>query len=41
MYRGDLVEVVPAEAITAPERAPYTRELLAAVTPPASLTLTA
>jgi peptide/nickel transport system ATP-binding protein len=41
MHRGDLVEVVPTEAITSHERAPYTRELLAAVTPPASLTLTA
>lgn len=36
MYRGDLVEVVPADRITAPDRAPYTRALLAAVTPPAS-----
>ncbi len=41
MYRGDLVEVVPTQAITSPDRAPYTRELVAAVTPPASLTLTA
>ncbi|WP_019170051.1 dipeptide ABC transporter ATP-binding protein [Pseudaminobacter salicylatoxidans] len=41
MYRGDLIEVVATEAIAAPDRAPYTRELLAAVTPPASLTLTA
>ena len=41
MYRGDLIEVVATEAIAAPERAPYTRELLAAVTPPASLSLTA
>lgn len=41
MYRGDLIEVAPTEAITAPDRAPYTRELVAAVTPPASLTLNA
>ncbi|MET3792078.1 ABC transporter ATP-binding protein [Aquamicrobium terrae] len=41
MYRGDLVEVVPTQAITSSDRAPYTRELVAAVTPPASLTLTA
>jgi len=41
MYRGDLVEVVPTQAITSPDRAPYTRELVAAVTPPASLTPTA
>ncbi|QUS36200.1 dipeptide ABC transporter ATP-binding protein [Falsirhodobacter algicola] len=37
MYRGDLVEVAPVERIADPDRAPYTRELLAAVTPPASL----
>lgn len=37
MYRGDLVEVVDAARIADPDRAPYTRELLAAVTPPASL----
>lgn len=37
MYRGDLIEVVDAAQIADPDRAPYTRELLAAVTPPASL----
>ncbi|MGU3575972.1 dipeptide ABC transporter ATP-binding protein [Brucellaceae bacterium C25G] len=37
MYRGDLIEIVPTDEITSPDRAPYTRELLAAVTPPASL----
>ncbi|MBS9719589.1 ABC transporter ATP-binding protein [Tianweitania sp. BSSL-BM11] len=36
MYRGDLIEVAPASAIADPDRKPYTRELLAAVTPPAS-----
>lgn len=36
MYRGDLVEIADAERIADPDRAPYTRELLAAVTPPAS-----
>ncbi len=35
MYRGDLLEVVPAEDITSPERADYTRRLLAAVPTPA------
>lgn len=34
MYRGDLLEVVPAEDITSPERADYTRRLLAAVPTP-------
>lgn len=38
MYRGELVEISEAEAITAPERADYTRRLLEAVTPPASRT---
>lgn len=37
MYRGDLIEIVPTEEINSPDRAPYTRELLAAVTPPASM----
>jgi len=41
MYRGELVEVVDSKAITDPDRAPYTRELLAAVTPPASTRLDA
>ena len=36
MYRGDLVVVGPTDQFTAPERAPYTRALLEAVTPPAS-----
>ena len=35
MYRGDLLEIVPAEEITSPERADYTRRLLAAVPTPA------
>ncbi|MFB2563024.1 dipeptide ABC transporter ATP-binding protein [Rhizobium sp. IMFF44] len=35
MYRGDLLEVVPAEDIISPERADYTRRLLAAVPTPA------
>ncbi|SCB34407.1 dipeptide ABC transporter ATP-binding protein [Rhizobium multihospitium] len=35
MYRGDLLEIVPAEDITSPERADYTRRLLAAVPTPA------
>ncbi|WP_202814382.1 ABC transporter ATP-binding protein [Falsirhodobacter sp. alg1] len=35
MYRGDLVEISDAERITDPDRADYTRALLAAVTPPA------
>lgn len=37
MYRGDLIEIVPTSEICDADRAPYTRELLAAVTPPASL----
>ncbi|WP_068298247.1 ABC transporter ATP-binding protein [Pararhodobacter sp. CCB-MM2] len=36
MYRGDLVEIADAERITDADRAPYTRQLLEAVTPPAS-----
>lgn len=36
MYRGDLIEITNSAEITAPDRAPYTRQLLAAVTPPAS-----
>ena len=35
MYRGDLLEIVPAEEITSLERADYTRRLLAAVPTPA------
>ncbi|WP_127104991.1 dipeptide ABC transporter ATP-binding protein [Pararhodobacter zhoushanensis] len=36
MYRGDLVEIADAERIADADRAPYTRKLLEAVTPPAS-----
>lgn len=36
MYRGDLIEIADAERIADPDRAEYTRALLAAVTPPAS-----
>ncbi|WP_182422117.1 ABC transporter ATP-binding protein [Aureimonas sp. ME7] len=36
MYRGDLVEIAETSDIADPERRPYTRELLAAVTSPAS-----
>ncbi|MEI4472359.1 ABC transporter ATP-binding protein [Frigidibacter sp. MR17.24] len=39
MYRGDLVEIADAERIADPDRAPYTRQLLEAVTPPASARL--
>ena len=35
MYRGDLLEIMPAEEITSLERADYTRRLLAAVPTPA------
>ena len=31
MYRGDLVEVVPSDEIASPDRADYTRQLIAAV----------
>ena len=36
MYRGDLIEVVEADRIGDSDRAPYTQQLLAAVTAPAS-----
>lgn len=39
MYRGDLLEIVPAEDITSPDRADYTRRLLAAVPTPAGASL--
>ncbi|WP_442221619.1 dipeptide ABC transporter ATP-binding protein [Rhizobium sp. 2YAF20] len=35
MYRGDLVEIAPAEQIDSPNRADYTRRLIAAVPLPA------
>ena len=35
MYRGDLIEIAPANEIDSPERAEYTRRLLEAVPPPA------
>ena len=35
MYRGDLVEVVPADEIAGPDRADYTRQLIEAVPAPA------
>lgn len=35
MYRGDLIEIAPADEIESPDRAEYTRRLLAAVPPPA------
>ncbi|MGV1760963.1 nickel ABC transporter ATP-binding protein NikE [Rhizobium sp. A22-96] len=35
MYRGDLVEVVPAAEIASPDRADYTRQLIEAVPAPA------
>lgn len=39
MYRGDLLEIVAAEDITSPDRADYTRRLLAAVPTPAGASL--
>ncbi|MFK0166095.1 dipeptide ABC transporter ATP-binding protein [Rhizobium sp. NPDC090279] len=39
MYRGDLLEIVPTDDITSPERADYTRRLLAAVPTPAGASL--
>ncbi|RJE84087.1 dipeptide ABC transporter ATP-binding protein [Paracoccus onubensis] len=36
MYRGDLIEVVEADRIGDSDRAPYTQQLLSAVTAPAS-----
>ena len=35
MYRGDLIEIAPATEIDSPERADYTRRLIAAVPLPA------
>jgi peptide/nickel transport system ATP-binding protein len=35
MYRGDLVEIAPADQITSPDRADYTRRLIEAVPAPA------
>lgn len=34
MYRGDLIEIAPADQIDSPQRADYTRRLLDAVPPP-------
>lgn len=34
MYRGDLIEIAPADEIDSPQRADYTRRLLDAVPPP-------
>src|SRR5690606_28539548 len=36
MYRGDLIEIVEADRIGDSDRAPYTQQLLAAVTSPAA-----